>query len=377
MKIERITTVPLFVPYKKPFHWAHGEIAGAETVLVKLETDTGDIGYGESIGGPSSAAVKQFVDLAANVMTGRSPGEHRALWREAYTALFRAQGTGGAPRFGAQVLSGLEMALWDVMGKAAGKPAYALMGGPCREKVGYHGFAMGDSTEDVALDAAELSRQGFPIIYFKVGFGAEQDIATVAAVREAVGPDARLRVDANEAWSAAETIRMMGEMAPYRLEFLEQPTDSESLSELKQVRQKATINIAADQLVFSPEDARAVCEAEAADVIVIGPHETGGLARMKDVAGIAEAHGLNICLHGLYETGITTCAAHQVGVAVPNLDDGNQHMLKFLEFDIVKLPPLWPTAGYLNRLKGPGLGFNLDPDAVREAENQSRKRRAA
>jgi muconate cycloisomerase len=368
MRIERITTRPLFLPYAQTFHWAHGVIEGAEIVLVEIETDSGIVGYGESIGGPSGHAIKRLMDLAAGLMIGRDPFAHRTLWHEAYTALFRAQGTCSAPRFGAQILAGLEMALWDVMGKATGRAACTLLGGARHEKVGYHGFAMGDSTEELAADAAELVHQGFPILYFKAGFGAEQDIANVAAVRDVAGPDARLRIDPNEAWSVLETRRMMDLLAPYRLEFIEQPTDAESLSALQQVRQHSTVGIAADQLVFSPEDAEAVCAVQAADLIVIGPHETGGLARLADVARIAQRHGLNICLHGLYESGITTCAAHQVGVSCPNLDDGNQHMIKFLEFDLLSSPDIQPQAGFLPRLEGPGLGFELDRDAVREAE---------
>jgi muconate cycloisomerase len=161
---------------------------------------------------------------------------------------------------------------------------------------------------------------------------------------------------------------MIAALEPYGIEFIEQPCNAESLSALDQIRAGSPIAIAADQSVFTPYEAFELCARQAADLIVIGPHETGGLARMTDVARIAETAGLNVCLHGLYESGITTCAAHQFAAACPNLDDGNQHMLRFLEFDIVKAPDLTPQAGWLDVIKNPGLGFDLDPDAVREAE---------
>jgi muconate cycloisomerase len=375
VKIDRVVTRPLFVPYRKPFHWAHGIIEGAEVVLVEVESDSGITGLGESIGGPSGTALKLLIDQAAELMIGRDPAEHRVIWQEAMTALFRAGGVGSAPRFGAQVLAGLEVAQWDLLGKAAGQPVYKLLGGAQRGFVSYHGFAMGDTPEAVAAEAAELAAEGFEVIYIKAGFGAARDLATVAAVRAAIGPDKRLRIDANEAWSVLETRHMAGRLAPYGLEFIEQPTRADSLRALEAAHSGSAVPIAADQAVFSPEDAEEVCRRGAADLIVIGPHETGGLARLADVARIAAGAGLSICLHGLYETGITTAASHQLGVATPNLDDGNQHMQRFLEFDLVKSPDLAPRAGRLEALNGPGLGIELDADAVAEAEAQFLKHR--
>jgi muconate cycloisomerase len=368
MQIARITTRPLFLPYRVPFHWAQGVIEGAEVVLVEIETDTDVIGYGETIGGPSGRAIKALVDTAAARMIGRDPFDHRALWAEAYTALFRAQAVCSAPRFGGQVLAGLEMALWDVMGKVTGRPVHQLLGGARHQRIGYHGFAMGDTAAAVAADAADLQARGFGIIYIKAGFGGGQDLARVAAVREAIGPQARLRLDPNEAWSPLEARRMIAALEPFGIEFIEQPCNAESISALGQIRAGSPIAIAADQLVFTPHEAFEICARRAADLIVIGPHETGGLARMADVARIAEAAGLTICLHGLYETGITTCAAHQLAAACANIDDGNQHMLRFLEFDIVSAPDLTPQAGWLDVIRRPGLGFDLDPDKVGEAE---------
>ena len=141
----------------------------------------------------------------------------------------------------------------------------------------------------------------------------------------------------------------------------------ESLAALAQVRANSPLAIAADQLVFTPYDAYNVCREKAADLIVLGLHETGGLLRFSKVGHIAEAAGIDICIHGLYETGITTCAAQQVAATLPNLDDGNQYMNHFLEWDIVKSPDLTLRNGKLPVLKDPGLGFELDRDAIERA----------
>lgn len=364
MKITSITTTPLFIPYKTPFYWARGEVAGAEVLLVEVETDTGIKGYGECIAAPEGLAIKALVDAAAKTMIGQDPYQGRVLIREAYTRLFRAQAVCSAPRFGGQIMAGLEMALWDVLGKAADRPVHALLGGAEHKDIGYFGFAMGNTAESVAREAAELVEQGFDVIYIKAGFGFERDRATVQAVREAIGPAPRLRIDANESWSPLQTKQIISRLAPYDLEFIEQPTQAESISALAQVRSSSPVGIAADQSVFTPEEAFDIIREQAADLIVIGPHECGGLARMTDIARIAHLSGINICVHGVYESGITTCAAHMAAAACPNLDDGNQHMLKFLEWDIVKTPELTPKAGRMPLLEGPGLGFTLDFDNV-------------
>jgi L-alanine-DL-glutamate epimerase-like enolase superfamily enzyme len=160
---------------------------------------------------------------------------------------------------------------------------------------------------------------------------------------------------------------MIQKMSQFDVEFIEQPTNCESISALAQVRENSPIAIAADQLVFTPYDAFNVCREKAADLIVLGLHETGGLQRFSKCAHIAEAAGIDICIHGLYETGITTCAANQVAATITNLDDGNQYMNHLLAWDIVKSPDLQPVNGKLPILKGSGLGFELDDDKVKQA----------
>lgn len=157
---------------------------------------------------------------------------------------------------------------------------------------------------------------------------------------------------------------MVRKMFENDIEFIEQPTHCESLSALVQVRVNIPVAIAADQLVFTPHDVINVCRENAADLIVLGLHETGGLLRFSKAAHIAEAAGINIYVLGLYETGITTCAANQVAVTLPNLDEGNQYLNHFLTRDIIKSPDLSLRNGKLPIIKGPGLEFELDWESI-------------
>jgi len=373
IKIIDIHTTPILVPYKKPFHWAQGIIEAAETILVEVKTDGGIVGYGESIGSPSALAIQDLLQKASAICLGRSPLNNSKLIQDCYQQLFAAQGTCSAPRFGAQVLAGLEMALWDIAGKAAGCSVHQLLGGAVREEIQYFGFPQGDTPETLAEEARQWSEQGAEVIYIKVGRGETLDLANIKKVREAIG-NKRLRLDANEAWDPLTASRMISKLTSFDIEFIEQPTKSDSLSVLAQVKASSPIAIAADQLVFTPEDTYNVCRNQAADIIVLGLHETGGIKRFTKAAAIAEAAGINICLHGLYETGITTCASNQAAATLPNLDDGNQYMNHFLTEDIIESPSLVLKDGKLPVLMGPGLGFELDWDAVGRAAERHQKR---
>jgi L-alanine-DL-glutamate epimerase-like enolase superfamily enzyme len=377
MRITDIRTTPLLIPYSKPYYWAQGVIDGACVILVEVHTDSGTVGYGESVGSPSPTAIESYLKHAARLCVGRDPFSNVRLMAEANHALFEAFGTCSSPRLSGQVLCGLEVALWDVVGKATGRPAHELLGGAVRNEICYFGFAQGEDASEVAADARTLAQDGFEVIYLKVGRGDGLDLETVAAVRKAIGPRKRLRVDPNEHWTPAHASRMIRELVPFNVEVVEQPTHSESIAALAQVRASSPISISADQSVFTHFDAFEVCRQRAADLIVIGPHETRGLLGLSKVAHIAEAAGINVCIHGLYESGITTCASNQIAATIPNLDDANQHMTRFLAWDIVQAPDLRPRNGRLPVLKGPGLGFEIDWTGVERAKECFAERAAA
>lgn len=375
MKITDIRTAPLLVPYAEPFHFAQGVIHGATVILVEVHTDDGLVGYGESIGTASAEGIQSYIRLAGASCIGHSPFENAGLMSSAYHALFQLLGTCSSPRFAGQILAGLEMALWDVAGKATGRAAHELLGGAVRSEIEYFGFPQGDTAAEIAAQAGEMAQAGCEVIYVKVGRGDALDLEIAKQVRAAIGPGKRLRMDPNEHWSPVRARRMIRKMSEFDVEFIEQPTTCESVSALAQVRQNSPIAIAADQLVFTPYDAYDVCREQAADLIVLGLHETGGLTRFGKCAHIAEAAGIDICIHGLYETGITTCATNQVAATIPNLDDGNQYMNHLLAWDIVESPDLTLRNGRLPVLQGPGLGFELDRDAIGRAGELYQKRK--
>jgi L-alanine-DL-glutamate epimerase-like enolase superfamily enzyme len=374
MKINAIHATPLFCAFKQPYHWAQGVNYGAPVILIEVETDAGISGIGESVASPSVAPVLAIIEDAIPHFVGQSAYEgNRLIWNY-YQYGFNSKGTGSAPRYFSQALAGIELALWDAIGKGAKLPLHKLLGGAVRDKIEYFGFLQGDTPGELAAHAGELAKAGFKVLYVKVGRGAELDIAICTEVRKAVGNSVRLRLDANEAWDMLTARRMFEALKPFNPEFIEQPipgrTGAEGLSRLRAV---TDIPIAADQSAYSADDIFEICRNRGADVIVLGLHETCGVTRFLKAAAVAEAANTNICLHGVFETGITTCASIQVAATIRNMDDGNQIMWQLLAEDIIEKPDLTPVNGDLPISDGPGLGFALRRDAVKRAAGAYKK----
>ena len=362
MNIARIQTTPLALEFEEPYHWAGRVDYAAAVVLVEVETDDGLLGMGESVAAfPADGTVAALRGVAPLFIGQPACDVERLITAARHLGSFNH-----TPWHAAFVLAGLEMALWDILGKAAGQPVYRLLGGAVREEVDYFGFVQGDTTEELVEDARDLAAAGYGVIYLKVGRGEAADLRNTGAVREAIG-DRRLRLDANCAWSVAEAIHMIGRLRRFEPDWIEQPTPLMSIAAMRQVRESVGVPIAADQSVFTPADVYEICRQRAADVIVLSPHEAGGLLAFGKAAAIAEAAGVPMCLHGQGVSGITDCAQQHLGLRTANLTDGNQIMHQLLVEDLVSAPDLTPVRGKIGHLEGPGLGIELDRDAVRRA----------
>ena len=362
MKIAAIKTTPLALAFREPYHWAGRVDRAAAVVLVEVETDQGLTGVGESVAAfPAEGTVAELRGVAPLFIGEPVFDIERLVTRARHLGSFNH-----TPWHANFVLAGLEMALWDILGKAAGWPVHRLLGGAVRDEVDYFGFVQGDTTEELVEDARALAQASYGVIYLKVGRGEAADLRNTAAVREAIG-DRRLRLDANCAWSVAEAIHMIDRLRRFEPDWIEQPTPLQSIAALRQVKESVGVPIAADQAVFTPADVYEICRQRAADVIVLSPHEAGGLLAFGKAAAIAEAAGVAVCLHGQGVSGITDCAQHHLGLRTANLTEGNQIMHQLLVSDLVAAPDLTPVRGKIGLLESPGLGVELDRDAVRRA----------
>lgn len=368
--ITHVTVTPLRLALKTPYVWSRGVEEAFTVNLIEVTCANGTKGYGETPAAPDADAQAMVLRKIGARLIGSSVHDITANLAAAYKGVFLAFG-GNMPRYFAQLAHGIEMAVLDAQGKLLGRPVWDLLGGAVRDDVGYFYFLQGQSAEALAEDAAHAIGEGHPILYLKVGVGEAYDMAAIRAVR-AVAPDVRLRLDANEAWDQAQALRMIHALAPYNVEYLEQPTPSGSQAALAHVAAKSPIPIGADQSVFTLGEVHNAVSTYRADMIAVGPREIGGARAMIKAAAVCEAAGVPLCIHSSMSSGLTTCAEHHIARCIPNLDDGNQIMWQLLRDDIVKAPNLAPQKGRLALPATPGLGCEMNHDVINAAAEAHR-----
>jgi L-alanine-DL-glutamate epimerase-like enolase superfamily enzyme len=362
VRIAHVEAIPVAVPLAQEFHWAAGAQLGANLVLFRVATDDGVVGWGESIC-EAPAAVAEVGSMIARQLLGKPVSDVEAILRSVWTE-GRWKTT---PQFTQFVVAGLESACWDALGRTLGTPTRNLFGGAVHEELDYFGFLQGDDAATLAAHARELADH--EVIYLKIGRPRDDD-AILAAVRDAIGPAKRLRVDPNEAWDASTAVELIRRYSVYGLDWVEQPTPHWDVTGLARVRSMVDVKIAADQAVYTTQQLRQVLEAGAADVVVQGPHDAGGLLRFRQQATICAAWGLKVNVHAFMQSELSFLAHAQVAATIPNLTDGNQVMHQLLAERLTTGVDTSLAAGRFRLPDGPGHGFEIDQDAVGRAHER-------
>jgi len=280
------------------------------------------VGYGETL------CLLEFTEpvLVRNIIPiaiGLDPHDVEHLYR-------KVEGAGFYHHKRAMVfaLAAVEMACWDLVGKAAGAPLHKLWGGKYRERIEMIAYLFVSDPEKVAAEARHYVDRGFRTIKLKTGVDERSDVPIAKAVREAVGPDIRNRADVNGAWTPGTAKRMISRLAPFDLEYVEQPLVHDDLLGHAQLRRWSPVPIALDESAYTTADVLNIIRAEAADVILLDPHEAGGLWQARKAASICEAAGIPVTLHSGGELGCSTAAYLHLAASTPNMFpaiDGQQH----------------------------------------------------
>jgi L-alanine-DL-glutamate epimerase-like enolase superfamily enzyme len=348
------------VPFREAETWIWGRREGMTNALVEIETDEGVTGVGECPGHPSVALVRQVLEGVRDVLVGEDPLRVERL----LGLLLARRGLHHFRHAANTALGGIETALWDIVGKVAGRPLSDLLGGRLRERVEYYRYVPLAPSEQMAEEAANAVAAGFRTIYLKSGFDRRKDVDDVAAVRAAIGPEPKLRIDANEAWSPADAIGIMRELEPYGLEFVEQPVSMYDLDGLARVRGATRTPVAANQAAWLEFDVLEIVRKRAADVVLTCPHQLHGLAAFRKVAALCEFAGLPIVKHSFGDLGVTTYAAAHVLATCPNATLANQTHYNLLDDDVIAGGPPELVDGSLTLPEAPGIGVELDEDKV-------------
>jgi L-Ala-D/L-Glu epimerase len=277
MRIAALETVRFALPFREPYVTARGALGRRELLLVRLHAHGGGLGLGEAAplslrGGPDLAAIdRELHDVCAPILDGV---------KVTMATLAGIVSTVRAAGISAQAQAAVDMALHDLAGRIEGEPVWRMLGAHEARPVHCNATLVAGEPAAVAAQAARWGERGFTT--FKLKVGVAQDREAVAAVREAVGSTARIRVDANGVWGAEEAVEQLDALARHDLELAEQP--AVDLAGLAHVRRAVRVPIAADESVATPEDAERAVEQASCDVATAKLAKCGGIAATLDVA---------------------------------------------------------------------------------------------
>lgn len=360
MRITGIRCTPVAVPFHTEEAWAYGARSGMISVLIEVDTDEGITGIGEAPAYPSTDVVLAVLRTIEPLVVGEDP-----FRTERIAKLIDVIGTWHHVKATSPAMGAVDMACWDILGKACGQPLVNLFGGRLHDEVEYVHYLPRGSAEWMGERAAKAASDGFGSFYLKVGSDdLADDVNRVAAIRDGIGDRAALRVDANEAWSVAAALRALNALEPYGIEFAEQPVSGRNLPDMARLRARVGVPLLANEASWTRYDQLDVVREGAADAVSVDNMMDGGLMNMKRAAGICEAAGLPVVKHSLGELGVATYAGAHMMAATPGFRYASQAYGALLSDDIVEGGSLPYANGCLRIPEGPGIGVELDRDRV-------------
>jgi L-alanine-DL-glutamate epimerase-like enolase superfamily enzyme len=352
VRITNIETTACRVPMREPLKWSGGIRQSASGLLVRIHTDEGLTGVGEAPG-PTLPTIQAIIHSELQqFLLGEDP--LRVEWLVHRLEEF----TRNWSRIANYAIAGLELALLDLKGKALGVPVAELLGGFCREEARMVGYLFIDEPEASARKAADFVAAGFDELKLKVGRDYRQDHDALAAIRDRVGPDVKIRIDANMNWSVPAAVKWIRGLERYDLQYVEQPVPDFDLDALAQVRRSVSVPIAADEACTDVRSALELIKRDACDVLVVYPSEAGGLTRARQIAALADAAGKWCAIGSWAELGVATAA--NVHVVASSANDTHYP----LQEDDVLVERLDMSTGSVRVPRGPGLGVELDEEAL-------------
>lgn len=360
MKIRSLEFTPVSVPYTHRERSSQVNRDGVSDIVVKATTEDGLVGWGESCSGADVESVRAALISMTPFVLGRSPWESEAiradLWHSGLWS-FRKPTANFA-------YAGIDMALWDICGKACNQPLFNLLGGKVRDSVSYFYYLAWGTPDDLSEQCLDGIRKGYQVFYLKVGVDIEAELEMVSIVREIIGPDRRLRLDANGSWSVNEAIRNLAELDAFDIDFIEQPVNPNPVSNMIEVRNRSMVALSANEGLWSAEDAYEQITRRTADVFCFSPYWVGSLVQFQRLACVAGFERLKVCKHTHGELGIAAAACHHVLLTLPNIVEGNQQTAQIMQGDVIaeSLPiATRPTWGLPSEA---GLGIEVDPQKL-------------
>lgn len=350
MRITDVAVTIVEVPQVAPLAPYRSHIRTSSTTqsaIVRVDTDAGITGWGEhNVNFLPGLSARRMQVEASGWLVGRDPQNMATYHLEC--------------PFESRLKSGVELALWDICGKAVNLPVAVLLGGIVRSRVEVAACMGMHSYQRAGEMAAYYVERGFGTLKTKAGANLEEDVEMVRGVRDAVGEKLKLRIDPNRAYSPQQALELARRLEPYHLEYLEQPIPAEPLSDASWLRGETSVPIALNESVTGPASVLAILQAGAAAFILPDTHTAGGILPCVTIGRICEAAGIPCIMHCGHDLGPKTAAMLHVAGACPAYSLANDTTYYGLEDDVI-MDRLEIVSGSMAVPMRPGLGVECDP----------------
>ena len=364
VKITNVEPIILSAPLKEPWRIGTAVFTQMSATLVKIETDDGINGIGECLVRFSPEAGAAIVEkILKPVVMGQDPFNVELLWDKMYAVM---RGRGHSKGFMLEAMSGVDIALWDIIGKALGQPVNRIRGSYGRTRLPvYASSLLFKPTEVLVREAEELASQGYSGIKLKVGQGIETDIRNVREIRKALGDGVRLMADANCAFDTLAAMQLGRKMEAEGVYWFEEPVAPENLDGYAKLAQSLDMAVAGGESEFTRWAFKELMVRNAIDIIQPDLGRVGGFSEARKIAALASAFDVPVAPHTGASAAVSIAASLQWGAALPNM-----LVFEYMyppnplreELLLEPLPPM--KDGYVEVPQKPGLGIELDPKAL-------------
>jgi L-Ala-D/L-Glu epimerase len=361
LKIAKIEFFPTRVAYR------HVEVSsvirrsGVCDTIVKITSDEGLVGWGECTRAADAAGIASAVEAMAPLLLGKDPWDKEAIRRSVFVAgLWHLQ-----PMTGNFAYAGIDMALWDLCGKACGQPLYRLFGGAMREAVDYFYYLERGDDEAIVAQGQDGVNRGYTVFYLKVGLDPVAETRMLEVLRGVIGDQRRIRIDANQAWTLPEARRWLTSWhEAYGLDFAEAPVPIDPLENFHDLKRHTAVPLCVNEGLWRTAEAYRVIKSRCGDYLCYSPYWVGSLGRFHALNWLAHLEGWQVCKHTHGELGLAAAAGQHLMLAAPNACDGHQQTAQLMADDILREPIPIAAGPQWGRIEQPGLGVVVDEDKL-------------
>lgn len=378
MKVTAVETYCLSAPLPQPVRTSTHTIAQVSEVVVKLRTDAGPVGIGEAHGpfllsGDGAAGLRSVTEILRRItplVAGADPFDVERVWQDMFALTYTS--VRGIPTLARDrralvtAMSAIDIALWDLMGKAVGKPVYALLGGALRRRVpayvtGFY-YRDGEQPDDLEREAAMYMKLGYRTIKVKVGgLTPEADAERVGRIRKAIGPGVSIMLDANQGWDLPTAVRAAQLCEPHDIFWLEDPMPwFDERHTLERLRTATSIPVAAGETEFTPFGLRTMVANHLVDYLIVDSTWAGGLTTWRKAAVLAELYKVPLAAHHDPQIHVHAVAASPTGFILESFADASRDPLWFELFR--ERPEI--VDGFMALPEAPGLGLELRDETL-------------